>query len=236
MEGRCKHQYVVSFSGGKDSTAMLFMLLERGCRIDRIIYIDTTKEFPQMYDHIEEVQKRIPMKIETYTIPFDYWFCEHVKTKGKAKGCIGYGWPTVRRRWCTELKTRTFSNALKKIPSTVYVGLAVDETSRIQKLDKNKFAPLALWGVTEKDALEYCKRLGFTWGGLYDEGFPSVSCYLCPLQGMKSLELLYKNHKDLWREMVELDRKSEYPFRPDCTLAQLENRFELCYSLPAATL
>jgi len=39
---------IVSFSGGKDSTAMLLMMLEKGIPVDRVICVDTTKEFPQM--------------------------------------------------------------------------------------------------------------------------------------------------------------------------------------------
>lgn len=66
---------VVSFSGGKDSTAMLLMMLEKGITVDRIICVDTTKEFPYMYEHIEKVQAMIePLKIEIVKIDFDYCF------------------------------------------------------------------------------------------------------------------------------------------------------------------
>ena len=41
--------YVVSFSGGKDSTALLLRLLELNEPIDEVIFCDTYKEFPQMY-------------------------------------------------------------------------------------------------------------------------------------------------------------------------------------------
>ena len=40
--------HVVSFSGGKDSTAMLLRMLELGMRVDEILYCDTYMEFPQM--------------------------------------------------------------------------------------------------------------------------------------------------------------------------------------------
>lgn len=76
-------QHIISFSGGKDSTAMLFMMLERGMPVDRIINIDTTKEFPAMYRHIQEVQKRIAIRIETTQIDFDYWFVVNVLSKGR---------------------------------------------------------------------------------------------------------------------------------------------------------
>ena len=46
-------KHVVSFSGGKDSTAMLLMMLERGWPVDDIIYFDCGDwEFPQMHEHI----------------------------------------------------------------------------------------------------------------------------------------------------------------------------------------
>ena len=42
-------KHIVSFSGGKDSTAMLLMMLEKKMQVDEIIFCDTGKEFPQMY-------------------------------------------------------------------------------------------------------------------------------------------------------------------------------------------
>ena len=50
---------VVQFSGGKDSTSMLLMMLEKNMPIDDIIFCDTGKEFPQIYEHIEKVNKYI---------------------------------------------------------------------------------------------------------------------------------------------------------------------------------
>lgn len=35
-----KTQHVISFSGGKDSTAMLLMMIENDMPIDRIVFID----------------------------------------------------------------------------------------------------------------------------------------------------------------------------------------------------
>lgn len=60
---------VVSFSGGKDSTAMLLKMLERGEQVDVILFCDTGLEFPQLYDHIRKVEQQINRKITTVTIP-----------------------------------------------------------------------------------------------------------------------------------------------------------------------
>ena len=48
---------VVSFSGGKDSTAMLLKMIEEKIPIDCILFCDTGLEFPQMYEHIDKIEK-----------------------------------------------------------------------------------------------------------------------------------------------------------------------------------
>ena len=54
-----KDLFVCSFSGGKDSTAMLLRLLESGMPVDVILFNDTGLEFEQLYDHIEKVEQYI---------------------------------------------------------------------------------------------------------------------------------------------------------------------------------
>lgn len=50
-------KHIVKFSGGKDSTAMLLMMLERGLPVDEIIFCDTGLEYPEVYEHIKAVEK-----------------------------------------------------------------------------------------------------------------------------------------------------------------------------------
>ena len=56
-------KYIVSLSGGKDSTAMLLRLIEEGYPIDLILFCDTGLEFPQMYDHLKRLEQHIGKKI-----------------------------------------------------------------------------------------------------------------------------------------------------------------------------
>lgn len=49
-------KHIVSFSGGKDSTAMLLRMLEENMKIDEIIFAETGKDFPDMLKHIEKVK------------------------------------------------------------------------------------------------------------------------------------------------------------------------------------
>ncbi|MDE7219727.1 MAG: phosphoadenosine phosphosulfate reductase family protein, partial [Oscillospiraceae bacterium] len=45
----------ISLSGGKDSTAMLLLMLEKDMPIDCVLYADTTMEFPEMEAHIAKL-------------------------------------------------------------------------------------------------------------------------------------------------------------------------------------
>lgn len=224
-------KYVVSFSGGKDSTAMLLKLLEDNKPVDEIIYCDTGKEFPQMYKHIEKVKKYIK---ENYNKEitvlreergFDYWMFEHVKTKGKNKGKKGYGWATMLCRWCTKaLKNAVIDNYLKKFREEgyiEYIGIAFDEQNRI----KDKCYPLVEYKMTEKDCLEYCYSKGFNWDGLY-EHFDRLSCWCCPLKNLKELKILYEHYPELWEELKDMDDRANNQFRPDYSVRELEEKFK----------
>lgn len=135
-------------------------------------------------------------------------------------------WPGPRNRWCTGmLKIRIINDYLKKLRESYtlieYVGVAADETERI----KEKRYPLVEWGMTEKDCLAYCYERGFSWGGLY-ELFDRVSCWCCPLQGLKGLRNLYKHFPDLWQQLQTWDEVTWRQFRKDYSVRELAWRFE----------
>ena len=223
-------KHIVSFSGGKDSTAMLLRMLEENMQVDEIVFVNIGKDFPDMLEHIKQVNFYIARKygkLITSLQPcesFDYYMFEHKKTKGKNKGKKGYGWATMRCRWCTSnLKNRTIDSYLRKYKEEgyiEYVGIAYDEPKRI----KEKCYPLANWKMTEKDCLQYCYNKGFNWNGLY-EHFDRLSCWCCPFKNLKELKNLYKYCPDLWQQLIEMDKKSCNQFRADYSVKQLEEKF-----------
>ena len=232
---------IVSFSGGKDSTAMLLMMIEKGITVDRVICVDTTKEFPQMYEHIKKVQEMIyPLKIEIVKIDFDYWFGEHIKTRGKRKGDKGYGFPDFRNRWCTALKRQSFRKLLastqynsrkrggvNSIPNDIveFHGIAFDEKERTSRnTGRNIKYPLVEWQITERQALDYCYSKGLDWGGLYEK-MHRVSCWCCPLSRIGELRVLYNEFPELWEQLKEMDKKSFRRFRNDYSVVELSEKF-----------
>lgn len=233
--------YVVSFSGGKDSTAMLFHLLELQEPVDEVICCDSYKEFPQMYEHIEKVKLMVEEKGVKFTTlrnenSFDYFMFEHEPKRKNPDlfGYKGYSWAGSRSRWCTaRLKTDIIGRYIRELEKeyTVkqYIGLAADEQKRIERANNqnaNHIHPLAKWDWTEAQCLEYCYSIGFDWGGLY-EYFDRVSCWCCPLQSLEDLRKLKKHFPELWDELQQMDKMTWRKFRADYSVEELDKRFEL---------
>lgn len=227
-----KTRHIVSFSGGKDSTAMLFMMMEKGLRIDEVLFCDTGMEFPAMYAHIARVQKRLNLKITILRPekPFEYYLAHHIKTMGKYKGERGYGWPGHIYRWCTNLmKAKPSRQYLKNIPHILYLGITADEKHRLERPENKKKHyrfPMIDWNITGPQALEYCKARGFNWNDLYKK-FPRVSCWCCPLQSQTSLKILFTDYPALWKELKRLDSLSYREFSTKFSIPDLEKKFIL---------
>ena len=214
-----KELRAVSFSGGKDSTALLLRMLEEGMPIDIILFNETGLDFPEMEAHIEKVEQYIKRYTDIGITrikpekPFEYYFLEHEIHHRKNSALNekfgathkGYGWAGPKMRWCTNrLKTQPrerFLRELRKKYNVIeYVGIAADEQYRLKRKNnqrENCRHPLVEWGMTEADCLQYCYDRGFDWGGLYEK-FSRVSCWCCPLQPLSELRILYHEFPDLW--------------------------------------
>lgn len=234
--------YVASFSGGKDSTAMVLHLIELGEQIDEVIFCDTTMEFPAMLRHIEKVKQVIEgagIKFTTLRAKhdFEYYLTTHEpkrKPTSDFYGMPGYGWPGVFSRWCTTaLKQGIIANHLRELRTKYdvyqYIGIAADEDYRVQRVtnqNKGHLHPLREWGWTEADAMQYCREQGYDWEGLYDI-FKRVSCWCCPLQSLEDLRMLRKNFPELGQYLHDLDSKQCKPFKDRKSIADLDKRFDL---------
>ena len=223
-------KHIVQLSGGKDSTAMLLMMLERGMPVDEILFCDTGIEFPAMYEHLNRVEQYTGRKITRLKAKHDFywWFWCNQKVKGKTAGQFGMSWPGFKSRWCTKrLKTQVSSNYLQSAGEYIqYIGIAADEPKRHRNIPDNVRHPLYDWGITEQQALQYCYDHGFDWDGLY-EHFDRVSCWLCPLQGIKELRTLRKLFPELWSKLRVMDALTYFKYRDDYSIEQLERRFAL---------
>lgn len=177
--------WVLSLSGGKDSTALGLEWLARHKAdpvtypLHEVVYCDTWMEFPAMMEHINQLEKifmdagikftRLKSEKSFEYLMFDHWPNFRKNSKFHEQG---YSWPGPRSRWCTAmLKRDLIDRHLRGIQGKYSViqltGLAADERERLQRENNiNHLHPLAEWGWTEADCLKYCYFHGFDWGWL----------------------------------------------------------------------
>ena len=85
-----KDFHAVSLSGGKDSTAMLLLMIERDMPIDMVLYADTGMEFPEMYNHIAKLdaylyeQRGIHITVLRHPKGFEYLMFDEPKVKPRS--------------------------------------------------------------------------------------------------------------------------------------------------------
>ena len=228
--------HVISFSGGKDSTAMALEMIERGEDIHSIVCFDTGWEFPAMYDHWKQFEEYtgIELVILHPKQPFTYWLFERpIFRKGTYDKPyrFGNGWPAYTRRWCTREKALAIHRYSANITRPIScIGFASDEAHRKEKISgrgPRQRYPLIEYGIDEKRALEICKSHGFHWDGLYNH-FDRVSCYCCPLQSKRELRKLRDHFPDLWTQMLSWETKchDKHPnFKDGMSVADLEVQF-----------
>lgn len=143
--------WVLSLSGGKDSTALGLEWLKRHQQdpvtypLHEVIYCDTGMEFPAMVEHINRLEqiftgagiKFTRLKSEK---SFEYLMFEYQpkKKNPELQHLKGKSWPTSKVRWCTgELKQKIVSRYFKQLrkQKTVIqlVALAADEEYRLER-------------------------------------------------------------------------------------------------------
>lgn len=239
-------KYIASWSGGKDSTASIILAHENHEPLDLIIFSEVmfdkniSGELPEHIDFIKN--KCIPLfeswgyevKIlrskNTY-IDLFYRMVEKSKVEsrnGKIRGfpmsmsChmnSGAKMPPIREFWKSQGED-----------VTSYVGIAVDEPVRLDRVvkSKNQVSLLQKYGYTEQMAKKKCVEYGLL-SPIYvftNRG----GCWFCPNQKMQELRNLRDNHRELWDKLIALSKEdcaNPYfnAFRKT-TVQGLENRFK----------
>ena len=220
------YKYIASISFGKDSLAMLLLLIKNKYNIDEVIFYDTGMEFQAIYDTRDKVRKLLEKLGIKYTelkpeIPFIDKMLNIEVHKRDGSIQFGYGLCGGRCRWGTTEKNKTIEKYLKEQYGQDYkefLGIACDETVRIEKeRNGHKLLPLLDWKMTEQDCLEYCYNSGFYWEEngvrLYD-ALDRVSCWCCGNKNKKELENMrvylpqyYLKYVDILKKIRQNNKK-----------------------------
>ena len=214
-------KYILSFSGGKDSTFLGLELIRRHYPLDEAVFFDTGWETSEMYAHIEKCQKIFEAHGVKFTTlhplrAFDELF-------------VKYSWCGGPCRWGTTAKQTVLDKYFIENQGAVYyIGIAADETERLKKERSGyKCFPLAEWGITEAECLRGCYDAGFDWGGMY-EHLDHLSCKFCTNKNLKELRNIRKYYPEWWQELKDYQARTNRPYKGQGkSVLELEKRFML---------
>ena len=231
-------KYIASCSFGKDSLAMLLKLIEEKEPLDEVIFYDTGMEFQAIYNIRDKILPILKENNIKYTElkpkeKFEYKMFEKLVNHRDGTKSNGYSWCGGRCRWGTTEKNKTISKYLENNYGNnyiEYVGIASDETSRINYNNIHKSYPLVKWDMKEKDCLYYCYQKGFNWlengVDLYSI-LDRVSCWCCANKNLKELKNYYIYLPNYWNKLKEYQKKTNRPFKNNkYTIFDLEYRFK----------
>lgn len=231
--------YVASCSWGKDSTAMLLVLLESDSPLQEVIYVKMGYEFKS----IDTVARQFRPLLENKNIKYTELDVSDQFKESLEK----YQWCGGACRHGTAIKLE----ALRKYYRTQlgdynvfeYVGIAADESLRAERklaAKGQKIYPLIDAGIREQDALDLCYQNGFFWEeapGVYAyrdvlgasgrNGCGRLSCICCRNKNLAELAHMYFNAPAEWQVLRELQAKFNRPFyQGKMTIFELEERFK----------
>lgn len=225
MKNEKKCKFVAQWSGGKDSTAMIDLILRKGEPLDYIVFCDTLAEFPEMYEYIKKtgsywrerygkevtILKPKETILEALTGIVDEERSE--QNGGKIRGAfmpqVSFGGSGKGYcHWRKLSKINTFNNwrkslNLKPKEVKIYIGINASEKWRMQNSAKNVLYPLIEWEMNDEDCKKYLVERSME-NQLYKH-FNRTGCGFCPEQSKESKYMLWKYHKQIWAEMVKYE-------------------------------
>lgn len=210
---------IVSWSGGKDSTATIILAHEMGIKIDLIViclvWFDKARKIYAEYpEHIDWIfNYAIPLfeswgytvKIVESERDYVYWF-NHIIEESSVPERIGKRAGFVLGKGCcmNREKVRPITKYLKTIGKDIeeYIGIAFDEKSRLNDMHKKrgKISLLEQKKIKEKECFEICKKYGLL-SQMYEIS-ERVGCWFCPNQKIRGFAFLKQNHVNLWNELL----------------------------------
>ncbi|MBE0522878.1 MAG: phosphoadenosine phosphosulfate reductase family protein [Methanosarcinales archaeon] len=189
----------VSFSGGKDSLAVLDLTMSALKKPPRAYFINTGLEFPETVEYARKFCIENNIKLE-----------ELDARDAFEQNLPDFGPPAKDYRWCCKV--------CKLSPATQVAGggnfLTIDgkrkfesfSRARIPPKEENPFVPgqVNIYPIKDWRAIEvwlYIYWRGLEYNPLYDQGFERIGCWLCPAAltaEYKRMEILHPKLYRTW--------------------------------------
>jgi len=226
-----KDKIYTCFSGGKDSLVAFDLAFKSG--IKNVVFCDTTIEFQENLDYLDEVEKFYNISIERISAP-----CSFFDLVQKI------GFPSRSYRWCCKVfkfSPLSIFAREKKILSYI-TGLRSEENKRRSKYKKkdknhqisaNRINPILDW--SKQEVWSYIRKYNLPVNPLYNLGFNRIGCWPCPFKTNLDWKLIKKSFPNKYATLQKTLR-SIYKECEGIGINNLndfiENNKWACYSRP----
>lgn len=205
--------FVVAFSGGKDSQVILD-LVTRVLPVEafKAVFQDTDMELPCTYNIVAYTE-------EDYKYRFPNFKLYHAKSDRRALDLWKqYGPPSRVNRWCCSvMKTTVFRRTMKEIHNinvqpkvAVFEGVRADESARREAYDRigvnvkhpNLINCRAIFRWNNSEIFLYLFSRGIELNPAYRMGLTRVGCGVCPFASDWSEYLIRRIYPDISKQYV----------------------------------
>lgn len=215
-----ERQNIISFSGGKDSTATVILAHEHNIKakiVMAVLWFDKARGIPAIdVDHWNFIVNTIVPKFEEWGFEVEFVHAKRdymqefnaiayrskiPERNGKKRGFLLSGKCAM-----THQKTNAIKKIQKKYKDCVSIqGIAIDEPERLVRMHiRGGRSLLEEYGYTEQMALDLCKKYGLL-SPIYERTHRD-GCWFCPNQKIKDLAYWRENHPYLWHELEILSK------------------------------
>jgi phosphoadenosine phosphosulfate reductase len=191
----------VSYSGGKDSLAVLHLVNE--CLDDYdLIFADTGIEFPETVKNVHDITQYYDKTLNIISSGDAFW-----------DSIDSFGPPSVEVRWCckvcklgpiTQIINENYENGcLTFIGQRKYESSARAKSERVWKNPwvGNQVAAAPIQNWTAMHVWLYIFKNKLLFNPMYENGFDRIGCWLCPSCSLADLVRLKETHPEMEKKL-----------------------------------
>ena len=212
-----KHEWIVTWSGGKDSTSTILLMHEHGIPIKRIIYVqmmfdeNTPATLPAMYEHVMRAKSKFESWgysveiIRGITTAIEMARKQYQHSKFTERNGKYYGISAFVRGMCRfmNVKPETIRKKCHTKGEYHMIGYSADETARIQRLGGKNQSILVALGVTAAEAVKICRDNDLL-SPIYNSKIRRDGCFFCPNAGKDERMRLRTDYPELYQRIQSL--------------------------------
>lgn len=233
--------YIVNYSGGKDSTAVLLWALENlPLGQIRVVFADTTVEWPETYLYLDYIEEHMGIKIDRVqagdrpipprldgtprrdVMAYETTFYGMVRKRGK--------WPSAKYRYCNTYLKRW---PLQQYASEFEAPVQLEGTRAQESLRRSHLADFDPRGTHLKRIPVYRPILRWSerqvWDYLAHRILPNpvynhatrCACWCCPMGRLSEVLNFCRLHPDIAQKAANLEHEIRHTWREQYSITNL---------------